>query len=43
MCPKYNVAEGILKLAGVKTTDVVYDLGCGEGRVVIMAGKNFGA
>jgi SAM-dependent methyltransferase len=40
---EHNVAEGMLKLAGVKTTDVVYDLGCGDGRVVIMAAQNFGA
>jgi SAM-dependent methyltransferase len=38
-----NVAEGMLKLTDVKTTDVVYDLGCGDGRIVIMAAKNFGA
>lgn len=40
---EHNVAGGMLKLAGVKSTDVVYDLGCGDGRVVIMAAKNFGA
>jgi ribosomal protein L11 methylase PrmA len=40
---EHNVAEGMLKLAGVKATDVVYDLGCGDGRLVIMAAKNFGA
>jgi cyclopropane fatty-acyl-phospholipid synthase-like methyltransferase len=33
---------GMLKLASVKTTDVVYDLGCGDGRIVIMAAKHFG-
>jgi len=33
----------MLKLAGVNPTDVVYDLGCGDGRVVIIAAKNFGA
>jgi len=26
-----------------KNTDVVYDLGCGDGRIVIAAAKNFGA
>jgi len=40
---EHNVAEGILKLASVKSTDVVYDLGCGDGRIVVMAAKNFGA
>jgi SAM-dependent methyltransferase len=38
-----NVVEGMLKLAGVRSTDVVYDLGCGDGRIVIMAAKDFGA
>src|SRR5260370_3004931 len=35
--------QAMLKLAGVKKTDVVYDLGCGDGRIVIAAAKNFGA
>jgi ribosomal protein L11 methylase PrmA len=33
----------MLKLAGVKKTDIVYDLGCGDGRIVIMAAKLYGA
>ena len=33
----------MLKLAGVGKRDVVYDLGCGDGRVVITAAKKFGA
>lgn len=36
------VAE-MLKLAGVKKTDIVYDLGCGDGRIVIAAAKTYGA
>jgi SAM-dependent methyltransferase len=35
--------QAMLKLAGVKRTDVVYDLGCGDGRIVIAAAKNYGA
>ena len=35
--------QAMLKLAGVKNTDVVYDLGCGDGRIVIAAAKDFGA
>jgi SAM-dependent methyltransferase len=35
--------QAMLKLAGVKKSDVVYDLGCGDGRIVIAAAKNFGA
>jgi ubiquinone/menaquinone biosynthesis C-methylase UbiE len=33
----------MLKLAGVKKSDVVYDLGCGDGRIVIAAAKIYGA
>ena len=35
--------EAMLKLAGVKKTDVVYDLGCGDGRIVVTAAKAYGA
>jgi SAM-dependent methyltransferase len=35
--------QAMLKLADVKKTDVVYDLGCGDGRIVITAAKNLGA
>jgi SAM-dependent methyltransferase len=38
-----NVVDEMLKLAGVTKGDVVYDLGCGDGRLVITAVKNFGA
>jgi len=38
-----TVVDGMLKLAGVKSTDVVYDLGCGDGRIVVRAAKNLGA
>jgi ribosomal protein L11 methylase PrmA len=33
----------MLELAGVTRKDVVYDLGCGDGRLVITAAKEFGA
>jgi trans-aconitate methyltransferase len=38
-----DVVERMLMLARVGPTDVVYDLGCGDGRVVIMAAQKFGA
>ncbi|HMC61677.1 MAG TPA: methyltransferase domain-containing protein [Candidatus Solibacter sp.] len=38
-----EAVAAMLKLADVKKTDIVYDLGCGDGRIVIAAAKNFGA
>lgn len=37
------VVNAMLKLANVSSKDVVYDLGCGDGRIVITAAKQFGA
>ena len=37
------VVDEMLRLANVTKSDVVYDLGCGDGRLVITAVKNFGA
>jgi cyclopropane fatty-acyl-phospholipid synthase-like methyltransferase len=37
------VVDAMLKLAGVKKSDNVYDLGCGDGRIVIAAAKDYGA
>jgi len=38
-----EAVQVMLRLADVKKTDVVYDLGCGDGRIVIAAAKTFGA
>lgn len=38
-----EAVEAMLKLAGVKKSDTVYDLGCGDGRIVIAAAKSYGA
>jgi precorrin-6B methylase 2 len=38
-----EVVDTMLALAGVKKGDVVYDLGAGDGRVVITAAKKYGA
>jgi ubiquinone/menaquinone biosynthesis C-methylase UbiE len=37
-----EVVDQMLKLAGVHAGDIVYDLGCGDGRTVITAAKNYG-
>ncbi len=39
----HKVARHMLTLAEVKTEETVYDLGCGDGRLVIMAAQEFGA
>jgi ribosomal protein L11 methylase PrmA len=38
-----HVVEAMLKLGGAKTGDIVYDLGCGDGRIVITAAEKFHA
>ena len=37
-----SIVKQMLELASVKPGDVVYDLGCGDGRVVITAAKQYG-
>ena len=39
----YPVADEMLKLADVRPDDVVYDLGSGDGRIVILAAQKYGA
>ncbi len=38
-----SVVNAMLELAKVTKDDVVYDLGCGDGRIVVTAAKQFGA
>ena len=38
-----QAVQAMLKLADVKKNDIVYDLGCGDGRIVIAAAKTYGA
>lgn len=38
-----EVAETMLQIADVNEKDVVYDIGSGDGRIVVMAAKRFGA
>ena len=37
-----KVVDKMLELAKVKKTDLVYDLGCGDGRIVCTAAKKYG-
>jgi len=38
----YDVVDKMLQLARVAKQDIVYDLGCGDGRIVVEAAKRFG-
>src|SRR5258708_37228865 len=38
-----EAVQAMLKLADVTKNDVLYDLGCGDGRIVIAAAKMYGA
>ena len=38
-----KVVDAMLKMAKVTETDVVYDLGCGDGRIPITAAAKYGA
>lgn len=38
-----DVARKMLELAQVKAGETVYDLGCGDGRLIILAAKDIGA
>ncbi len=38
-----DVVERMLRLAHVGPRDIVYDIGCGDGRIVILAARLFGA
>ncbi len=37
-----EVVEKMLELAKIKKGDIVYDLGCGDGRIVVTAAKKYG-
>lgn len=39
----YPVVRAMLRLARTKKSDIVYDLGCGDGRILIEAAKTYGA
>jgi hypothetical protein len=37
------IVDAMLRLAGVTAKDVVYDLGSGDGRIVVLAAQKYGA
>uniref|UniRef100_A0A7J3XXX9 Methyltransferase domain-containing protein n=1 Tax=Thermogladius calderae TaxID=1200300 RepID=A0A7J3XXX9_9CREN len=39
----YPVVREMLRLAGVGPEDIVYDLGCGDGRILVVSVKEFNA
>lgn len=39
----YPIVRAMLRLARTKKSDIVYDLGCGDGRILIEAAKSYGA
>ena len=43
MYTPYPVVRNMLRLARVKNSDIVYDLGCGDGRILVEAAKLYGA
>ena len=38
-----QVVDEMLRLAGLRKNDVLYDLGCGDGRIAIAAARKYGA
>lgn len=38
-----EVIREMLKMAGLKEGETLYDLGCGDGRILIIAAQEFGA
>lgn len=38
----YDVIDMMLQAASIKQSDLVYDLGCGDGRIVVAAARRFG-
>lgn len=38
-----EIVKQMLEMAGVHKGDILYDLGCGDGRIVVAAAREFGA
>jgi ribosomal protein L11 methylase PrmA len=39
----YDLVSMMLKMARVKKSDLVYDLGCGDGRMLVLAAQKYGS
>jgi ribosomal protein L11 methylase PrmA len=39
----YDLVSMMLKMANVKKNDLVYDLGCGDGRMLVLAAQKYGS
>jgi len=39
----YDLISTMLQMADVKKTDMIYDLGCGDGRILVLAAQKYGA
>lgn len=39
----YEVVDKMFELADIRPGEIVYDLGCGDGRIPVMAAKKYGA
>ena len=39
----YDIVSVMLEMAELKQTDLIYDLGCGDGRILVLAAQKYGA
>ena len=39
----YDVVSKMLRMAQIKKSDLVYDLGCGDGRILVLAAQKYGS
>jgi len=38
----YDLVSTMLQMADIKKTDTIYDLGCGDGRILVLAAQKYG-
>ena len=39
----YDIVSSMLQMAEIKQTDLIYDLGCGDARILVLAAQKYGA